>query len=171
MSNFKYRVGSNVLDIVDSELFTVSFVDSSEKPIRIGLIDSVGRLNIFTENYLFTHFSLPTISDNCDKFKKHVEQFTQDKVQDNLMWRVSGLVEEAGEVLQIIRELEYKNKLVDVNHLKEELGDVLYYVQSLANRFGLTLDDIKQANIDKLNKRFPSGEYTTKDAIRKVDHE
>ena len=46
---------------------------------------------------------------------------------------------------------------LDVNHVAEELGDVLWYVAVGAEAIGLTLGEVAQRNIDKLKRRYPDG--------------
>lgn len=104
-------------------------------------------------------------------FKLHVDKFIPKDLDNKLLWLITGLLEENGELLQILRQKEYKNQDIDISHLKEELGDVLYFVIGLMNHFDLSLEEIMLNNIIKLNKRFPTGEYNIVDAIKKVDHE
>ena len=106
-----------------------------------------------------------------DQFADHVEQFVPKHIDNKLLWLMTGLIEENGELLQILRQKEYKDQDIDINHLKEELGDILYYFTGILNKFNLTLDEIKLNNISKLNTRFPNGTYSIPDAIGKVDHE
>ncbi|MGI5461237.1 nucleoside triphosphate pyrophosphohydrolase family protein [Streptomyces sp. CA-249302] len=40
------------------------------------------------------------------------------------------------------------------HQLREELGDVLWYVAALAHRFGLDLDDVAAANLEKTKDRW-----------------
>lgn len=67
-----------------------------------------------------------------------------------------GLAGEAGSVAT-----EYKKSLRDgAAHLawkarmREELGDVLWYVAALSTRFGLDLDDVARANLTKTRDRW-----------------
>ena len=46
---------------------------------------------------------------------------------------------------------------VDLNDLKKELGDVMWYVAVLADHFSLSLDDIAEHNISKLADRQARG--------------
>lgn len=104
------------------------------------------------------------------QFSDHVEQFIPTHVENKLLWLITGLIEENGELLQIVRESEYKYKDADREHLKEELGDIFYYFTGLLNHFGITLDEVKQNNVEKLNTRFPMGRYDIKASIEKRDH-
>jgi hypothetical protein len=54
--------------------------------------------------------------------------------------------------------LEY-GKPLDVDHLKEELGDVLWRIVQACDATGLTLEDVMRANLAKLAVRFPE-KYT-----------
>lgn len=67
-----------------------------------------------------------------------------------------GLAGEAGQLLS-----EYKKQLRDgpqherfETRVKEELGDILWYVANVASKYGLDLDDIAQANLKKTRERF-----------------
>lgn len=71
-----------------------------------------------------------------------------------------GIVGEAGEVADLLKKVLYHGKPLDVFHLREELGDVLWYLTSLAELHNLNLDDIAKANVEKLTKRYPNGFHT-----------
>jgi NTP pyrophosphatase (non-canonical NTP hydrolase) len=43
--------------------------------------------------------------------------------------------------------------------MKKELGDVLWYLSALCTKFGFTMEEVMQTNVDKLKARFPEG-YT-----------
>ena len=65
-----------------------------------------------------------------------------------------GVGGEAGEVMEIIKKGHRPDKVVDVVHLKEEIGDVLWYLAVLADYYDLDLEEIALDNIDKLQKRY-----------------
>lgn len=48
-------------------------------------------------------------------------------------------------------------KDLDREHLKKELGDVMWYMAMICYSFGFDLDEILQMNIDKLKARYPEG--------------
>ena len=66
-----------------------------------------------------------------------------------------GLCGEAGEVAEKIKKhMRDGRSLVGVGL---ELGDVLWYISALADDLGITLEEIAQANIDKLASRMNRG--------------
>jgi NTP pyrophosphatase (non-canonical NTP hydrolase) len=85
---------------------------------------------------------------------------TGDDFKDLLHW-VLGLNGEAGEVAEKLKKIiRDKNSVVseeDKQEMAKELGDVLWYIAVFANDLGVSLDDIAQANIDKLRSRQSRG--------------
>jgi len=79
----------------------------------------------------------------------------------NIAYYMLGLCDETGEVAGKVKKLyrDYDGKLTEdyKQEIKKELGDVLWYLSQLATRFDLTLEDIAQANIDKLYSRLERG--------------
>ena len=68
-----------------------------------------------------------------------------------------GLAGEAGEVVDLLKKEIGHGHDADPEKLSKELGDVLWYLSDLATLHNLSLDDIAQANILKLLKRYPDG--------------
>ncbi|PIP68887.1 hypothetical protein CO033_00905 [Candidatus Nomurabacteria bacterium CG_4_9_14_0_2_um_filter_32_10] len=74
-----------------------------------------------------------------------------------------GLGNESGEVMGKIKKWlrgdDGKGKMSKERKesLKEELGDVLWYLAVLAHDLGISLDDIAKTNIDKLQSRKKRG--------------
>ena len=68
-----------------------------------------------------------------------------------------GLSGEAGEFNDMIKKWIFHEKELDVEHLKKECGDVMWYVAMLCDAFNWSLDDVMQTNIDKLKERYPDG--------------
>ncbi len=75
----------------------------------------------------------------------------------NLEYPTLGLAGEAGEVANIVKKIQrdFGGKLTDEIRLKlkDELGDVLWYISACGDELGLTLEEIAEFNIEKLAKR------------------
>lgn len=79
-----------------------------------------------------------------------------------------GATGEAGEVADIVKKEVFHGHPVDPDSIKKEIGDTLHYLAGLATMYGLTLQEIAEANIEKLRKRYPEG-FSTVDSIKRVD--
>ena len=77
--------------------------------------------------------------------------------RDRLVDASVGLVEEAAEVLGLVRKRVFQRRDVDEARLTEELGDVLWCLAVTAHALGIPLSRIAQANQDKLQRRHPDG--------------
>ena len=75
----------------------------------------------------------------------------------NLEYPTLGLAGEAGEVANIVKKIQrdFGGEITDETRvkLKDELGDVLWYISACADELGLTLDQIAQFNVEKLAAR------------------
>lgn len=79
-----------------------------------------------------------------------------------------GVAGEAGEVADLVKKALFHGHDIDPVQIKKELGDVLWYVAALADEYGLTLSEVMEANIAKLEARYPSG-FTTDDSRNRTD--
>ena len=70
---------------------------------------------------------------------------------------VMGLNGEAGECIDIMKKHLFQKHELNTQHLREELGDVAWYLAVTAHALGVSLDDIFQENVDKLKARYPEG--------------
>lgn len=75
----------------------------------------------------------------------------------NLEYPTLGLTGEAGEVANIVKKIQrdFGGVITDEIRakLKDELGDVLWYISACADELGLTLKEIAEFNVAKLSKR------------------
>lgn len=67
-----------------------------------------------------------------------------------------GMVGEIGE-LHTIYQKYYQGHAYDVNHVKKELGDLLWFIAEYCTACGWELDEIATLNIEKLKARYPEG--------------
>nr|WP_302596960.1 nucleoside triphosphate pyrophosphohydrolase family protein [uncultured Cellulosilyticum sp.] len=77
--------------------------------------------------------------------------------KDMLLNGALGLSGEAGEVVDIIKKHIYQGHELNKVRIKEELGDVMWYVSELCNAIGIKLSDVMETNIAKLKERYPNG--------------
>ena len=70
---------------------------------------------------------------------------------------VMGLCGESGEAIDIVKKWLAQGHELDKEKLAKELGDIAWYLAETAYALGIPLEDILQANIDKLRKRYPEG--------------
>lgn len=84
----------------------------------------------------------------------------------DLLHAALGISSESGEITEaIIKHLVGQSDLDNVN-IKEEVGDVLWYLAILCRRCGFTLDEAMNTNIEKLAARYPN-KFNCEDAINR----
>ena len=89
--------------------------------------------------------------------------------RDILINGVMGLCGESGEAIDIVKKHLAQGHDLDKAHLAEELGDIAWYLAEVATVLGYDLEDILQANIDKLRRRFPEGFEVERSIHREVE--
>ena len=67
-----------------------------------------------------------------------------------------GIAGEAGEVLEPIKKHLYHGKDLDLEKMKLELGDLLWYIHGLTTLLGFTLEEVIESNITKIEDRYLS---------------
>lgn len=72
----------------------------------------------------------------------------------NMSMGISG---ESGETIDMIKKEIFHGHDIDLEELKKEIGDILWYVAGLATAYDLDLDEIATLNIEKLKRRYPGG--------------
>lgn len=99
---------------------------------------------------------------NFDDYqKKSRETAVYPDAGKNFIYPTLGLAGEAGEVSEKIKKvMRDRGGVVDDEtrgKLTKELGDVLWYVSQLSTELGLSLDEIAEGNIEKLQSRRKRG--------------
>lgn len=67
-----------------------------------------------------------------------------------------GLLTETGELADGFKRAIFYGKPLDTTNIKEEVGDVFWYLAILCDTLGISFIDCMEANIEKLRKRFPT---------------
>lgn len=107
------------------------------------------------------------------KFTNTTAKYPQDQAFPYLALGLNG---ESGEVAEIIKKIVRKQMPFDIlkdqtilepdslrQQIKAELGDVLWYVAQICEQANLDLEEVAQANVDKLTQR------TKENNIQKLD--
>ena len=83
------------------------------------------------------------------------------ETNDPIVYPTLGLVNEAGEfagkIKKIFRDKNGEFSDEDKEALKGELGDVLWYLTQICTNLGFTLEEVAEANLDKLFSRLERG--------------
>lgn len=79
-----------------------------------------------------------------------------------------GVSSEAGELLDAVKKHWAYGQPLDIVNVKEELGDLFFYVTAMMIATGISFTDVLQSNVEKLEKRYPAG-YTDAAAKERVD--
>ena len=88
--------------------------------------------------------------------------------KDVLINGVMGLCGESGEAIDIVKKWLAQGHELDKDKLAKELGDIAWYLAETATALDLKLEDILEANIEKLKKRYPEG-FDTQRSIHRVE--
>ena len=130
------------------------------------------KLNIYGENpeapYVRKHREFvdevtSEATKDCDTF---IEKL--DELQANPRWNqpqrlltgAIGICSEGGELLDIVKKLVFQGKPPTVElrmKLKNELGDVMWYVQQVLLAMDWELHEVLAENTKKLSGRYPEG--------------
>lgn len=91
------------------------------------------------------------------------EELTFEQKVSNMIFGING---EVGEVTDVLKKHLYHGHTLDVDHLEEEIGDVMFYIVNLATLFDLDMTEVLQINIDKLRKRYKE-KFTVEESVNR----
>lgn len=77
-----------------------------------------------------------------------------------------GMSSEIGEINAIYQKV-FQGHEFNEEHVKKELGDLLWFIAEYCTAMGFDLDDILEMNINKLKSRYPDGFEIQKSLHRK----
>lgn len=118
---------------------------------------------------------------NLSKYIEFVDQVTSAPSKDNaqfiarvaslkaegcdiqrLLTAAVGIAAEGGEFMEIVKKITFQGKpwnADNINHLKIELGDVMWYVAQACMALDISLEEVLDRNISKLAARYPEGTF------------
>jgi len=81
--------------------------------------------------------------------------FNVEGGDDRLLHAGIGIATESGEFLDALKKHIFYGKALDRTNLKEELGDLLWYIAIAMDELGTDFDEVQAVNIAKLTARYP----------------
>jgi NTP pyrophosphatase (non-canonical NTP hydrolase) len=104
-------------------------------------------------------------TDLKDDYKSMIDRIANKRIS-RLLHGAIGLCTETGELQDALKKHIMYGKELDLLNMKEELGDVLWYVSLLINELDSSFEEIMEMNIKKLQKRYPQG-FTPEAALKR----
>tara|TARA_Y100001963_G_scaffold22023_1_gene28669 strand:- start:1109 stop:1510 length:402 start_codon:yes stop_codon:yes gene_type:complete len=104
-----------------------------------------------------------TESKDSDAFIYRLQELGGDVAIQRLLTAAVGISAEGGEFMEIVKKMIFQGKPANednLEHLKIELGDVMWYVAQACMALNVDLDEITDMNIKKLEKRYPEGHFS-----------
>lgn len=105
-----------------------------------------------------------------DRTCKHIGEdgYLVDAKKYDLLHATLGIAGEAGEIVDAVKKHVIYDKPLDIVNIREEIGDVMWYIALMCRTLDMSLEDLFQENIDKLAKRYPE-KYTDELASARLD--
>ena len=105
-------------------------------------------------------------SKSSDKMRERINYLNSKDIEmSRLLTAGIGLSGEVGEFNEIIKKIMFQEKTFDVvahEHMRRELGDIMWYVAQACLALKVDLVDIINGNKEKLSKRFPQKQFNEK---------
>jgi NTP pyrophosphatase (non-canonical NTP hydrolase) len=100
-------------------------------------------------------------SKDAQSFQDSLDVIDQFGVTpERVLTAAIGIGAEGGEFMEIVKKCVFQGKAMDDDaqyHMKRELGDILWYITQACIALGITLEDVIDTNIQKLEARYPDG--------------
>jgi len=122
--------------------------------------------NSMTSNFSnYTRF-VNTVTSNpskdSDAFIYRLQELGGNVAIQRLLTASVGISAESGEFMEIVKKMIFQGKPCNednLEHLKIELGDIMWYVAQACMALEVDMDEVLDTNIKKLEKRYPDGHF------------
>jgi len=122
--------------------------------------------NSMTSNFnnytRFVNTVTSTPSKDSDAFIYRLQELGGDVAIQRLLTASIGISAESGEFMEIVKKMIFQGKPANddnLEHLKIELGDIMWYVAQACMALDVDMNDVLDTNIKKLEKRYPDGHF------------
>ena len=117
----------------------------------------------FTKYTKFVNQVTSSPSKNYYDFGQRLAQLNdQGAPIERLLTAAVGISAEGGEFMEIVKKIIFQGKpwnQDNIDHLKIELGDVMWYVAQACMALDVSMEEVLNTNIAKLAKRYPEGMF------------
>ena len=110
----------------------------------------------------FVNSVTSTPSQDSDAFIYRLQELGGDVAIQRLLTASVGISAESGEFMEIVKKMIFQGKPCNednLEHLKIELGDIMWYVAQACMALEVDMDEVLDTNIKKLEKRYPDGHF------------
>tara|TARA_R100001443_G_C3323558_1_gene170673 strand:+ start:80 stop:481 length:402 start_codon:yes stop_codon:yes gene_type:complete len=117
----------------------------------------------FNKYTQFVNSVTSTPSQDADAFIYRLQELGGDVAIQRLLTAAVGISAEGGEFMEIVKKMIFQGKPANADnleHLKIELGDVMWYVAQACMALEIDMDDVLDTNIKKLEKRYEDGHFS-----------
>jgi NTP pyrophosphatase (non-canonical NTP hydrolase) len=114
----------------------------------------------------------PASSDFAKLLARLTELETQDADVSRLMTAAFGMSAEAGEFTEIVKKIFLQGKPyndANIEHLKVELGDILWYAAQACMALNVSFEKVLERNYLKLSARYPEGTFSVYKSENRVE--
>ena len=111
----------------------------------------------------FVNSVTSTESKDSDSFIYRLQELGGDVAIQRLLTASIGISAESGEFMEIVKKMMFQGKPCNednLEHLKIELGDIMWYVAQACMALDVDMNDVLDTNIKKLEKRYPDGHFS-----------
>lgn len=105
-------------------------------------------------------------TNNPNTLQTILDALEQEPNMADIAHAILGVETEGGEMGDALKKRLIYGKPLDRTNLKEEIGDVLWYLALLCRALDYDLEDAMAVNIAKLKARYPN-KFTSADALNR----
>ncbi len=102
-------------------------------------------------------------SKDYDAFQERTDALkTKQADVQRLLTAALGLCAESGEFTEIVKKIVFQGKpysVDNIEHMKTELGDCLWYIAQACMALNTSFDELALMNVNKLVSRYPEGQF------------
>ena len=119
--------------------------------------------NLLDEYTAFVDKVTSEASKSSDKMRERINYLNSKDIEmSRLLTAGIGLSGEVGEFNEIIKKIMFQERAFDVvahEHMRRELGDIMWYIAQACLALKVDLVDVINGNKEKLSKRFPQHRF------------